>query len=131
MTRISALVLAVMLLFGAHEAMAADGEVRTCSLNKVIECTPDERCEELSVQEVDLPRFVRIDLKSKTLNSLDKSITRSSKIASVEHREGLVIMHGTELRGWSMTLAEESGNLTLSAAGDNEGFVVFGSCITP
>jgi hypothetical protein len=38
-------------------------------------------------------------------------------------------MHGTELRGWSMALGEDSGNLTLSASGDGEGFVVFGVCL--
>ena len=67
MTRISALVLAVMLLCGAHEAAAADGEVRTCALTRVMECTADEKCAQLTVRDMDLPRFVRIDMKSKTL----------------------------------------------------------------
>jgi hypothetical protein len=39
-------------------------------------------------------------------------------------------MHGTEVRGWSISLGEDSGNLTLSASGDGEGFIVFGFCTT-
>ena len=78
-----------------------------------------------------LPRFVRIDLKSNTITSLDKDIARTTKIASVERLEGLTVMHGTELRGWTIALAEQTGALTLSAAGESEAFIVFGSCITP
>jgi hypothetical protein len=72
---------------------------------------------------------VRIDLKNKTITSLDKAVPRISKIAVIDRLKGMVVMHGTELRGWSMALGEDSGNLTLSASGDGEGFVVFGSCI--
>ena len=111
MARISAVVLAVTLLSGALQAMAADGDTRTCALTRAIECTPDEGCEEWTIQDMALPRFVRIDLKSNTITSLDKEIARTTKIASVERLEGLTIMHGTELRGWSIALAEETGAL--------------------
>ena len=132
MARISAvLLLAATLLFGAMQAMAADGDICTCALTKAVECSPDGECTETTVQEMNLPRFVRIDLKSSTITSLDKEIPRTSKISSTERLEGLTILHGTELRGWTIALGEESGNLTLSTAGDGEGFVVFGSCITP
>lgn len=131
MARISVLLLAVTIILGAVKVMAADGNIRTCTLTRVIQCVPDEGCEELSVQEMELPRFVRIDLKSKIITSLDKDLERSTKIATVEHQNGLTILHGTELRGWSIALGDVSGNLTLSAAGEGEGFVVFGACIRP
>jgi hypothetical protein len=131
MARIWVLVLVLTVFIGAVQVMAADGDVRTCALTKGIECIPDEGCVEWTMQEMGLPRFLRIDLKSKTLTSLDKALSRTSKISSVERLEGLIVMHGTELRGWSIALAEESGDLTLSASGDGEGFIVFGSCITP
>ncbi len=131
MARISASMLAVIILLVTAQVMAADGDVRTCALTKGIECVPDEGCVEWTMQEMALPRFVRIDLASKTITSLDKEITRTSKIDSVERKEGLVILHGTEQRGWSLVLAEDSGDLTLTASGDSEGFIVFGSCINP
>ena len=129
MARISALFLGLALFFGALQVMAADGDIRTCALTKGLECVPDKGCVEWTMQEMALPRFVRIDLNSKTITSLDKEVSRTSKIASVERLEGLIVLHGTEQRGWSMALATDSGDFTLSASGESEGFIVFGSCI--
>jgi len=131
MARIFALVLAITIVFGAVRVMAAEGDIRTCALTKGIECVPDEGCVEWTMQEMALPRFVRIDLKAKTITSLDKDVNRTTKIATVERLEGLTVLHGTELRGWSIALGENSGDLALSASGDGEAFVVFGSCVTP
>ena len=131
MARISAVLLAITIVFGAVRVMAAEGDIRTCALTKGIECVPDEGCVEWTMQEMALPRFVRIDLKAKTITSLDKDVNRTTKIATVERLEGLTVLHGTELRGWSIALGENSGDLALSASGDGEAFVVFGSCVTP
>ena len=131
MVRIIAVLLAVAAFGGAAQAMAAEQNVRTCALTRGIECIPDESCVEWTMQDMALPRFVRIDLKSKTITSLDKEVDRATKIATVERLEGLTVLHGTELRGWSIALGEDSGALTLSASGDNEAFIVFGSCIAP
>lgn len=131
MVRIIAVFLAAALFGGAAQAMAAEQNVRTCALTRGVQCIPDEACIEMTIQEMALPRFVRIDLKSKTITSLDKEVDRTSRIATVDRLEGLTVLHGTELRGWSIVLGEDSGALTLSASGDSEGFIVFGSCITP
>ena len=131
MVRIIAVLLAAAVFGGAAQAMAAEQNVLTCALTRGIECIPDEVCMEWTMQEMALPRFVRIDLKSKTITSLDKEVNRTSQIATVDRLEGLTVLHGTELRGWSIVLGEDSGALTLSASGDSEAFIVFGSCITP
>jgi hypothetical protein len=131
MAKTYALLLAFALLLGAHNAIAAQGDVRTCALNKVVACDPDSGCEEWSVQDVDLPRFVRLDLAAKKITSLDKTVARDSSIATVQRLQGLTVLHGTELRGWTAALDEDTGDFTLSAAGPGEGFVVFGSCIMP
>jgi hypothetical protein len=131
MARISALLLAAALVLMAVQARAADGDIRTCALVKAIECLPDEGCAEYTMHDVDLPRFVRIDLKSKIISSLDKEVEHTSKIASVDRPQGVTVLHGTEQRGWSISVGENSGDLTLAASGDGEGFIVFGYCITP
>ena len=100
-----------------------------CTLTRANDCAPEEGCIQVSMDDMALPRFVRIDLKSKTITSLDKAIARNTEIATIDRLEGMTVMHGTELRGWSMALGEVSGNLTLSASGDGEGFVVFGVCM--
>ena len=125
---ISSLLFVIAITVGANNVIAEDTDVRTCALTKVLECTPEEGCKERTLQDMALPRFVQIDLKAKTMKSLDKTVQRSSKIASVERLEGFTVLHGTEKRGWTMALGD-SGDLTLSVAGDGEGFIVFGSCI--
>ena len=118
----------MILLVTASFSMASEDNI-TCALTWVNECSPDQGCKEWSIEEMALPRFVRIDLNKKTVTSLDKAITRTSKISAIDRLEGMVVMHGTEQRGWSIALGEDSRNLTLSASGDGEGFIVFGSCI--
>lgn len=131
MARMIAFMIAAAMLIGATQVMAADSNVRTCTLTRGIQCLPDEKCQDWTMAQMGLPAFVRVDLNNKTISSLDKDIPRSSKIASVERLQGVVVMHGTELRGWSMAVAEDSGVLTLSASGDSEAFIVFGTCVKP
>jgi hypothetical protein len=131
MGKFIALFMTFAVLIAAGSVMASEENVFTCSLNKAFECSHDEGCKQWTVQEVALPRFIRIDLKAKTIKSLDKDVARESKFRDMERREGMIILQGTEQRGWSMALGENSRDITLSASGDGESFVVFGSCINP
>ncbi len=131
MFKISALIFLTGFLICAGRAAAADIDTRTCSLTQAYACTSEEGCKEWSVQEAALPRFIKIDLKAKVIKSLDKAIARETAFREVDRLQGMVVLHGTEQRGWSMALGEDSGTLTLSASGDDESFVVFGSCISP
>jgi hypothetical protein len=120
---------AFILLVGAGGVCTAAEDNVICTLTRANECSPEDGCVQVPVDAMALPRFVRIDLTSKTITSLDKEIPRITQIATVDRLDGMTVLHGTELRGWSMALGEESGNLTLSASGDGEGFVVFGVCM--
>lgn len=129
MLRFIAVILAAALLAGTAQAMAAETDQRTCALTRAFDCTPEDGCTEASLQAMALPRFVRIDLKSKVITSLDREVQRSTKIENSVNQKDVIVMQGTELRGWSMTLCKETGGLSLSASGDGEGFVVFGNCL--
>jgi hypothetical protein len=129
MTKFLTAFFALLIMVGTSNVSIAAEDTITCALSRAYDCFPDEGCKEWSIDEMALPRFVRIDLKAKTITSLDKEIPQNSKISSIERLEGLTVMHGTELRGWSISLGEESRNLTLSVAGDGEGFIVFGTCM--
>lgn len=132
-TRIAAVFFAVSVLSASLHVRFASGEdtILTCAFTRAYECTPDEGCREWSLQDMAIPRFIRIDMKAKTITSLDKDVVRESRFSSVERLEGIMVVHGVEKRGWSMALGEASGSLTLSASGDGESFVVFGSCMSP
>lgn len=133
MTRILTVLFAVSVLSTSLHVRFASGEetIRTCAFTKAYECTPDEGCREWSLQDMAIPRFIRIDMKAKTITSLDKDIVRESRFSAFERVEGMLVVHGAEKRGWSMTLGEKSNDLTLSASGDGESFIVFGSCLSP
>ncbi len=129
MFKFSALIFLTGILISANQAAAADTNTLTCALTSAYACTSEEGCEESSVQDVALPRFIRIDLKAKTIKSLDKNIARETRFKEIDRVQGMIILHGTEQRGWTVALGQDSGTLTLSAAGDDESFVIFGSCI--
>lgn len=133
MVRPTALLMAMALVACVSLAAAAENPgIYTCSLCRSFQCTPDDGCEESSLSSMSLPRFARIDLKEKTITSLDKNVPRNAtRISLIEKVDGLIVLHGSELRGWTITIAEDSGVLSLTAAGEGEVITVFGSCIAP
>lgn len=120
---------ALVIVVGTGGVSWAAEDNITCALTRAYACDPDEGCTPSSIDDMALPRFVRIDLDGKSITSLDKAIQRTSNIDHVDRLEGMTVMHGTELRGWSIALGKDSGDITLSASGDGEAFVVFGNCL--
>jgi hypothetical protein len=127
-----AVVVSATMLLGAAQALAAGADVRICALTRVFDCLSTDGCQEVTLLEMDLPRFVKIDLETKVILSLDNLVSRpATTFKAIERLEGMIVLSGVDARGWSMTIAEGSGELTLTASGNDEGFVVFGNCITP
>jgi len=123
-------VLAFLLL--AVSAVAAEENQRLCALTRAYECTVGGECGELTIEEMALPHFVRIDLDKRSIIALDRKVQRDdTKIIQIKDLEEITVLQGVEQRGWSIALGKESGNLTLSAAGDGHGFIVFGVCMNP
>jgi hypothetical protein len=119
-------------LFFVVSAGAAEEKTRLCALTKAFECTMGGECGELTIEEMAMPRFVRIDFDKSSIVSLDRKVQRDdTKITQIKDLEEMTILQGIEQRGWSIALGKESGSLTLSAAGDGHGFIVFGSCMNP
>ncbi len=122
----------LLFLLFAVPALSAQDNIRICALTKAYECDINQECSERSLAEIELPRFVRIDFEKSSIISLDKNVKRAgTEIRQIEQLEGITILQGIEQRGWSIALGQESGSLTLSAAGDGHGFIVFGSCMDP
>ena len=54
----------------------------------------------------------------------------ATAIKNQQQLDGMLILQGAENgRGWSMAIDEKSGEMTLTVAGDQVGFVVFGACM--
>jgi hypothetical protein len=108
------------------------------SVISVMECTPDNGCRAVTIESVDLPQFLKIDLNKKTIGPVSESDARpGSTIERVERVDGKLILQGAEdgyesVRdglGWTIAISEGTGRVVMTASGDQVAFVVFGACL--
>jgi len=141
MNKIRPLVLILILIYWSpFQALAGDfdgSEPLLFAAIEVIECIPGEGCDKVTLEAVNLPRFLSINFKDKKIAAPRGSERgRTTAIERLEHIDGKLIIQGAEdgvegVRdgmGWSMTISEKSGDMVLTASGDRVGFVVFGAC---
>jgi hypothetical protein len=111
-----------------------------CAIMDVVECGPGGKCLEVTVEEVGIPQFFKIDFKKKKISSTrGDGSKRSTDIEHFEKIDHKVIIQGAEdgiedVRdgvGWSAAIAEDTGKIVITASGDDVGFVVFGACTIP
>ena len=108
------------------------------SIIRVVECVPDGTCREVTPTSVELPQFLKIDFAKKTIRpAATDDTTPPTVIERQEVVDGKLILQGAEDGyekmhdglGWTMAISEESGQVVLTASGDQVAFVVFGACI--
>jgi len=93
----------------------------------VTECGAEGECKRGTPESVNLPQFIRVDVKAMTIRSEEQK--RESPIKTIEHMNGKLILQGTQgERGWTMLIDEDTGRLSATVTADGEGFVVFGAC---
>lgn len=109
------------------------------SIIRVIECTPDGVCNEVTPASAELPQFMKIDFTNKTISPAtgDGTSPNQTSIERQELVDGKLILQGAEdgydkMRdglGWTMAISEESGQVVLTASGDQVAFVIFGASL--
>lgn len=108
------------------------------SVARILECTQVEGCRDVSADSVGLPQFLKIDFAKKTIRpNQGKEDIPDTHIERSEEVDGKLILQGAEdgyekMRdglGWSLAIAEDSGQVVLTASGDQVAFVVFGAAI--
>jgi hypothetical protein len=133
MKTLSALVLmAASILLTAASAPAAgpfDGSMPLlCAVIDVMECGPGVECQRRSVESVNLPRFLLIDVAAQSMSAGDGS-NRTAPIQRVERPDGRVILQGgQEGRAWSAVIAQDTGKLLAGVVDGQGAFVLFGAC---
>lgn len=128
----------VLSFSAAAQAGTFDGSQNLlCAPQLAIECGPEGKCEEAMAASVNLPGFFMIDFSSKELSAISESANkRTSKIKSMEFHDSKLFLQGADdgienVRdglAWSMSISQDSGRFVISAAGENEAFVIFGAC---
>ena len=104
-----------------------------CVPIEVMDCEADEGCVQTTAEDVNIPQFIRLDFDKKTASgTLENGVVREVGIERMERENGMIVIQGGQQgRGWSATIGEETGKMTLTASGDRFGFIIFGACTSP
>jgi hypothetical protein len=113
-------------------AAGFDGSSRLlCAPTDAIQCVGAGECERAKVEELNLPRFLTIDFKAKTMTGKveGEEGEKTTLIQTVEKLESQTVLQGIQNgRGWSIVIDAVSGDLSAAIAGDDLSFVIFGVC---
>lgn len=131
MSKINAIGLVLSLCMApAHLAAASfDGSIPLlCASIEAIECAPGGDCHRGMADSVNIPQFLNIDFKAKTISASEED-GRKARIKNFERINGRLILQGVQAgRGWTVVISEETGKMSAAASDDQAGFVVFGAC---
>ena len=97
-----------------------------CAITEAVECPDEDECEHIRPGDMNLPPFLRIDVKGKKVSEYKGE--RSTTVKTVNERDDHVYLQGFENRAFSISISRESGRLTATASGPEVGFVLFGVC---
>ncbi len=116
-------------------ALAADfdgSKSLICAAIDVVACTEGAQgpvCLQGHSRSFDLAEFFRIDFKQKEIRATGNNADAVSPIRNQQKTATQVIMQGVENeRGWTAAVDQADGELTLSVAGQDVSFTIFGAC---
>jgi hypothetical protein len=101
-----------------------------CATGQIVICVEEDECYPVLPSDVGVPDFVIVDVKGKMLSTTKASEeNRTTAIASVNRKDGLVYLQGIDLgRVFSVVIDESTGRMTASVARDGATVSVFGAC---
>ncbi len=99
-----------------------------CAIQETFECEPGLDCKRGTAGSIDLPDFFRVYLKEKKILLSRGDTEESTNIENMGRIGEIWFLQGIERRGWTLSISEKTGKGVLAAAGEEEGFVVFGAC---
>lgn len=99
-----------------------------CAVVTALECRAEGDCQRRTVESLNIPQFVKVDPAKKSVGAVDGS-GRSAPVQSFERADGRLMLHGGQgKRGWSATITEATGRMSVAVVDDEGGFVLFGAC---
>ena len=101
-----------------------------CAASQVQICLELDTCYSATPWELDVPDFVVIDVKKKTVSTTKSSNRdRSTTFSSVAKQSGLIYLQGMEGgRAFSFVIDEATGRMTVAVSRDGLTVSVFGAC---
>ena len=120
-----------VLLAGAVGADDLTGEDELlCASANVVICLGDGICESAAPWELNIPQFINVDLKKRSLSTTEASGNlRVTMVDTVKRMDGRVYLQGVDRgRAYTFVIDEETGFLTVTVARDYLTVSVFGAC---
>jgi hypothetical protein len=93
-------------------------------------CETGEACESVAPWKLNIPDFVKLDLKGKRLQTTATSNEkRETPLQTVQRSNGTILIQGSQgERAFSWLISEASGEGTLSVAAQGQGVTIFTVC---
>lgn len=127
------------LIFSPASAGDFDGsKALLCSCIRVIQCSPDGNCVQVTPEEIFIPQFMSLNFEQKTISAPQWGEDQPpSRIKNLERIEGKLMLQGAEEGvkdvhdglGWTIAISEETGRMVITGSGEQMGIVIFGACI--
>jgi hypothetical protein len=101
-----------------------------CAAAQVQICIENDTCYTATPAELDIPDFVVIDTRKKTISTTKASSqNRSTAFSSVVASDGLMYLQGIDGgRAFSFVIDEATGRMTVAVSRDGLSVSVFGAC---
>ena len=101
-----------------------------CGAGQAQICLETGDCYKEAPWELNMPDFVVIDLKKKTVSTTAASgLNRSTEFTKVDRTDGLIYLQGIEgRRAFSFVINEPTGRMTAAVSLDGISVTVFGAC---
>ena len=120
-------------LLACSPALADDIGGATNILCTVLEtqvCLEAGGCVQIHPEDLNVPRFLRLDTGKKRLYTTSASGENRETIAdSIERADGQLILQGVEAgRGYSLFIHEPSGQATFASAAEGRSATAFAAC---
>jgi hypothetical protein len=100
-----------------------------CAPIEITQCDEGGKCYQGTAEDVNLPQFIRVNLKEKMLSGVGETAGRTTPIDFMERENGRIVLHGGQKgRGWTAVISEETGKLSATISDEGTAFIIFGAC---
>ncbi|MGH7846359.1 MAG: hypothetical protein ACREQW_14475 [Candidatus Binatia bacterium] len=127
----SAVGTAIAVWSGSYQIARAnfDGSVALlCVPIEITDCEAGGKCNNSTVEEANLPQFIKVNFRDKTLASVGEP-SRTTPIIHLDRESGKLILHGGQKgRGWTMIISEATGKMSAAISEERAAFIIFGAC---
>jgi hypothetical protein len=130
MYKFAAIVIAIIFTTPALSDEVTDANRMLCASGPVSHCVEGIGCNSADPEDENIPEFIEVDLKRKTLAATQASgMERSTSIQHQSQSEGNIYLQGLENgRLYSLVIAQISGDLSFTVTANGETATMFGCC---